>query len=158
MTLKTSTMAMIIFAGGLLAACSDVVYYAEGVTVTRRAQDMATCQRNAQQQFPVFNETRVEEGEFVPERQTCSANGTCVTEAAHYTPPEYRVVDVNEAPRRRAARLCMLERGYRMVEMRMCRGNAMNSIPERMPPLSDTVCLASADRNGYMGLIADPGR
>jgi hypothetical protein len=139
-----------------LAGCSaSTVYYAEGVDLSTRAADLAQCEAQALQAFPVRNETRYTPRRFVPPRQSCDADGNCTESPGYFEGGEPYTVDVNADPRQTALRGCMGDRGYAEVNLPFCEPESRVRPTTVMPPLTEATCVYRPAGRGD-GVIVNP--
>jgi hypothetical protein len=136
-----------------LTACQYTEYYAEGRTVAQRTLDYANCESAAYYDHPEQRVTRYRPRVYVPETETCDAEGTCVTTEGYWQGGEAYTVDLAQSRRGTAIAACMAERGYTEVSLPICPASRRVAASTVMAPLSDSTCLIRTD-NG--ALIVNP--
>ena len=135
------------FASGLLAplalagCLADTVYYAEGVSVGTRDNQIAICDSDAHADFPVQEVIRYREPEYVPETTTCTPDGTCTVTEAYFEPPVPYTVDINETARTRAFQGCMGAAGFDRIDLPFCARGTPVLQSTVMPQLTGGSCL-----------------
>ncbi len=133
-------------AAGLLAACTPLgLYYKQGVSV-QTAQDAETvCNVKAARDVPVRNVTHVIPGKQIAPRKQCNSNGLCHMTPGVIIPPEFVTRDANAELRRKAADLCMRQKGYEYLRLPACDPAIAKATPEgqttRLPRLAPNSCV-----------------
>ncbi len=139
-----------------LAGCvsTQPVYYAEGVTLSTRAADLAQCQASAHQQFPVQMVTRFTPRVYVPPRQVCNSAGACHIRPGYFDGGDPYQVDLNRAGRAQAQQSCMATRGYARISLPSCEAGTAVRPSATMPPLQNGTCIMPG--GGDAAPIANP--
>jgi len=139
----------------VLAACVPApVYYAEGVTLAAREQDLGRCNAQAFASYPVRNVTRYRPRVFVPGTQSCDAAGVCTVTPPYWRGGEAYTVDVNAEARRAGGVACMGERGYARISLPRCAEGTVIQPTTTMPPLTGGTCIW--DQTGGVPVVANP--
>ena len=138
-----------------LSGCTGgTVYYAEGIDVSTREVDLATCEQQAFTDFPVINEIRFTPRFFVPARRICDGAGSCVVTPGYFEGGERYIVDVNAQVRSSAMRGCMGARGYARIGLPACGAGTQVRLSTVMPALTGGTCLYT--RGPGPALIVNP--
>jgi hypothetical protein len=127
-----------------LAACTPPgtsVFYAEGVDFPTRDADFAQCELQALREFPVRNVTRFTPRFYVPARQVCRPDGTCIVTPGYFEGGDPYTVDGNVNARQVATRGCMGERGYARVTLPVGAPDTAVIMSTVMPPLVAGTCI-----------------
>lgn len=139
-----------VLAFGLVAGCFPVeIYHKTGASVARLQADETACEVEALKEVPVNKMTRMTPIRFHP-RETCDRNGNCRTVYIK-TGGEIVTYDANKRLRARYATQCMANKGYSEVELPICTGETPDTLPGRMPKLTEDSC-AVRTKAGYRAL------
>lgn len=136
-----------LLAFALLAGCFPVdVYHKNGASLARLQSDETACKVKALKEVPVNKLTRVTPVHVIP-HQTCDSEGNCETT---YTTFGGHVVvyDANKDLRARYVAQCMVDKGYAQVELPICQGPAPETLPGKVPALTEDSC-AVRTKTGY---------
>ena len=130
----------------LLSACLPLqTYYQTGVSLERLQADELACEVQALKDAPVSYQLRVAPPRYIPARQICDSQGTCVTRAGYWIAGETYTVDVNASLRRRVEQACMAGRGYAPQSIPACPAHVARAVPTRatsvLPPLEEGSCV-----------------
>ena len=130
--------------GLIAAACAPLaIYYRPGVSVTRMQSDRTDCQVRALRDAPVASRIRQRPPVFVPGRQICNG-ANCTFVPGHWLPGEIYTVDVNADLRGRVESQCMAQKGYRPVEVPLCKAAIKSAVAPGqtriLPPLKQNAC------------------
>lgn len=138
-----------------LSGCFAIdTYYAEGVSIATRDRDIAICERQAMQDYPILRDIRRTPRVFHPGRQVCDSNGNCVLEPGYWTGGETYTVDLNRNPRARAVVGCMGGRGYTLLSLPVCNLDGPVAASTVMPTLTSETCVVN--RQGIGALVLNP--
>lgn len=137
----------------LTAGCAREIDYREGATMAEVNRARDTCALAAETQAPYRPATRMEPGDWIPERKVCDAAGNCTIRPGRMGLPQIVRYDGNATRRVLLARTCLADKGFDRVSLPYCQSNVRNATPQAvtrvLPPLTPQSCIIGRGGSAY---------